>query len=70
MNKMKQYNVEVASWTQSQLCKNKNLPMFAPQSGICGKCGENIYSKGGVDIKRAGETIITFCPFCNHTFVD
>lgn len=67
---MKQYNIKMASWTQLQFCKSKNLPLFAPEDGRCAYCGENIYSENGIDVKRAGETIITRCPFCDHTFVD
>lgn len=43
----KQYDVNLAIANQNKLCKEKDYPHFAPNSGRCWKCGRNIYNKHG-----------------------
>lgn len=61
---------EKASLAQAAYCKEKNTPLFAPPSGLCWRCGRNIYSKDGYTVKEAKTELITSCPFCHGSFID
>lgn len=41
---MLEYDAEKARQAQKKLCKEKGYPHFAPASGRCWKCNNNIYS--------------------------
>lgn len=43
----KEYNPALAIQKQSELCKEKDYPHFAPKSGRCWKCNRDIYSPVG-----------------------
>ena len=49
---------------QKQLayCVEHNLPMFAPQDGICWSCNQQIPDHG--------DNLITGCTHCNRTYCD
>lgn len=64
------YNTEKAVEAQRNLCRAREVPMFAPANGICTRCGKDIYSKGGYSVGRASISHITGCPFCHRSFVD
>ena len=49
---------------QQHFCDKNNLPHFAPSDGLCGVCGEQIYSV------EDGTTHIIGCPMCNWSYCD
>ena len=79
-----QFNPALAAAAQIQYCGRKQLPMFAPYSGHCPRCGRNIYdqittkygggipgyARTGYSVEAAGKMLITGCPHCHATFVD
>lgn len=48
----------------SQYCIDNKMPDFTPASGTCWECKNNIFKRCD------GKSVITFCPFCNKSFVD
>lgn len=40
------YDPLAATEAQSRLCDERNVPHFAPKSGRCWRCGQNIYLPG------------------------
>ena len=48
----------------SQFCIDRGDPDFTPASGTCWECKNNIFKRCD------GRSVITFCPFCNKSFVD
>jgi hypothetical protein len=48
----------------TQYCIDKGDPDFTPASGTCWECKNNIFKR------YDGTSSITFCPFCNTSFVD
>jgi hypothetical protein len=55
---------------QAQLCKEKELPHFAPSNGICWRCKRNIYQNYGTSKGKTGEEFITGCPHCSRSYCD
>jgi len=62
---------------QAKLCKENNFPHFAPLSGVCYKCGRNIYRqienagyKSGHSIEKASSELITGCPHCHISYCE
>jgi len=51
---------------QQKLCDENNYPHFAPKSGRCFFCGNNIYDK--ISYERASTDLITSCPHCHQSF--
>lgn len=49
---------------QRRLCARSGLPLFAPPSGACYRCGRNVYER------LDGASLVTGCPFCHRTFCD
>ncbi len=41
------YDISRATKVQEKYCAEKGYPHFAPQSGKCFSCGQNIYSEKG-----------------------
>jgi hypothetical protein len=41
---MNEYNPQESIVAQEKYCKEKGAPHFAPKSGVCWKCRQNIYS--------------------------
>lgn len=73
----KTFNVGQACKAQSDLCKEKNYPHFAPTSGVCYACKRNIYQeidhgtyKTGIWVEKASSELITGCLHCNRTYCD
>jgi hypothetical protein len=74
------YDISRATKAQEKYCAEKGYPHFAPQSGKCFSCGQNIYSEkgrtrsrkewNGISVERASKELITGCPFCNRTYCD
>lgn len=65
-----EYDTVVAAKRQEEFCINMKLPIFFPETGICWRCRNNIFSEDGFDIEYAKNTHITFCPFCHKSFLD
>ena len=60
---------------QSQLCKEKGYPDFAPNRGICYRCRKNIYQNyqfdnGYVSKGKTGKELVTGCPHCNISYCE
>ena len=49
---------------QRDLCVLQRCPMFAPDSGVCWKCGKDIVTP------QWGRLVITGCPKCNWSFCE
>jgi hypothetical protein len=47
---------------QKKYCELRDIPMFAPASGICYYCRKEIQDRR--------EQLITGCDHCNHSFCD
>ena len=72
---MSEFNINKAAKAQSELCKEKEYPHFAPSSGICWSCKRNIYQeidhgtyKTGISVEKAAASLITGCPHCNYSY--
>jgi len=46
------FNLVKAREAQAKYCKEKDLPHFAPMSGICYRCNKNIYEQIGWKVER------------------
>ncbi|WP_042370331.1 hypothetical protein [Bacteroides neonati] len=75
--KQEPFDVSEAINAQTEYCERTKAPFFAPRSGRCWKCGNNIYipiekhgRTTGVTVEKAGKELITGCPHCNTTFCD
>jgi uncharacterized protein with PIN domain len=77
------YNSSEAIKAQAQYCKDKQVPHFAPQSGRCWSCGQDIYSTGrkkwagrfegestGISVEKASRELVTGCPHCFRSYCD
>lgn len=64
--------------TQREFTDRHHLPHFAPQSGVCHRCGRNVFQNyriagsisNGIDEATAGIRLITGCPHCHASFCD
>lgn len=63
-----EHNVQKAMELQKKFCLLHSVPQFAPDNGICYKCGKQIYEK--ITTEKAASQLITGCPHCNNTFID
>lgn len=73
------FDPAAATLTQATYCRNHGYPHFAPASGRCWKCNQNIYAEGkqrngnrsnGISVERAGRELITGCPHCCWSFCE
>ena len=73
------FDATVAILKQANYCRDHGYPQFAPESGRCFKCNQNIYAEGkrrngnpsnGISVERAGRELITGCPHCNWSFCE
>lgn len=73
------FNVYSSRTAQEHYCKKNNYPYFAPESGICWKCNQQIYTEGknrmgnlskGISVEKAGSELITGCPHCNWSYCE
>lgn len=65
--------IDRAIEVQHVYCVVKDLPEFAPGTGICWRCGKNIYDPnldGHYDANYAMTHLITGCPYCHSTYCD
>ena len=53
---------KMAMEKQKKYCAEKDLPFFAPLSGVCWSCGRTIVDKDNEHI--------TSCDKCNRTYCD
>ena len=53
---------------QEEMCKEKNLPLFAPKDGLCHNCGKQIYNR--ISMNEAENEHITHCPYCSKAYND
>jgi hypothetical protein len=61
--------IVAAIQAQRNLCKEKDLPHFAPSDGLCYDCRKSIYQ----DYNRPGWdglTHVTGCPHCNYSYCE
>jgi hypothetical protein len=77
-----EFDVSKSIALQKKLCEERGLPHFAPRSGRCFRCYEQIYEKkewtdyhgkkhtSGISTEKAGTTLVTGCPHCNKSFCD
>lgn len=71
VTKKRTYNVLEAALAQKNYCKRIGFAHpFAPESGNCYRCGQNIYDENGYSVELASRHLITGCPHCNTSFVD
>lgn len=73
------FNVSDSTAAQKRYCEEKSYPHFAPESGICWKCNQQIYAEGknrsgnlskGISVEQAGSELITGCPHCNWSYCE
>lgn len=59
---------------QKKYCSEKDVPMFAPRSGVCYFCNSPIYDIGdgnpAYSLEYASTHLITGCRKCSRSFVD
>jgi len=58
--------VEEKAKAQTELCKEKGWPRFAPRNGVCWSCGSQIYDR--ISMEKASNTHITGCPACHTSY--
>lgn len=56
--------IEEAKKAQERLCGEKQLPLFAPYSGVCWSCGRQIYEE------LDGTSHVTGCPYCHRSYCE
>lgn len=65
------FDPAAAAKEQEAYCERHELPMFAPESGICPRCGRSIFQgPSGISVEEAGRRLITGCPHCDMSFVE
>lgn len=72
------WNTAEAITAQGEYCEKHRAPYFAPKSGLCFRCHRQIYGiydldgkeLRGISVEKAGERLITGCPYCRMSFVD
>ena len=55
---------------QAELCKERGLPHFAPDNGVCWRCNKNIYQNYETSMGVTGKEFVTGCPHCNRSYCD
>lgn len=63
------YDPAQAVKAQRELTHRLDVPLYAPASGVCWSCQQNIYAPGGFSVADAAQEPITYCPFCNRSFL-
>ncbi len=75
------FNSAEACKAQSALWDEKDYPHFAPSSGICYSCNQDIYSPKtqiqgdrqwttGISVESASKSLVTGCPHCHRSYCD
>lgn len=72
------YDAQAADEAQERYCQETHYPHFAPRSGRCFRCNQNIYLSGksrfsgrpmpGISVEEAGKKLIIGCPYCNWSY--
>lgn len=79
MDNATKYDIDSAVTAQRKLQKDRNYPSFAPATGRCYRCKNNIYKPRsqerngveyttGISVEEAATELITGCPHCNYSF--
>ncbi|APM41366.1 hypothetical protein BS101_21910 (plasmid) [Clostridium kluyveri] len=55
--KMAKFDINQSINAQAKLCEKKNYPHFAPKSGVCWCCNQNIYEQIGWKRDELGRKI-------------
>ena len=53
---------------QKKMCEEDEVPLFAPEDGLCGFCGKQIYNR--ISMEKAEKELITHCPYCSMAYND
>lgn len=53
---------------QEKYSEENNLPLFAPDDGLCFNCSKQIYNK--ISLEEASNELITHCPYCGRAYND
>lgn len=78
------YDTNLSIEAQKKYCEEKQLPHFAPHTGRCWNCNQNIYADGrhvwagkfdgresaGITVEQAGKELVTGCPHCHRSYCD
>ncbi len=64
---MKNATVQDKIKAQKEYCERTKTPFFAPTNGICWRCGRQIFTE--INLERAGNSLVTGCPFCHRSYV-
>ena len=48
--------------------EENELPLFAPEDGLCFNCGKQIYNR--ITMEEAANELITNCPYCSRAYND
>lgn len=62
------FDRQKAAEAQEKLCEREKIPMFAPSTGYCFRCGLSIYDEGYISVETAANVQITGCPRCRYSF--
>lgn len=73
----KVFSPVAARKAQEEYCKNKHVPHFAPNNGICFRCKKDIYQQNGlrgyetgISLDEAKTSHVIYCPHCNRSYCD
>ncbi len=71
----KVFSPVAARKAQEEYCKNKRVPHFAPNDGVCFRCKKDIYQQHGlrgyetgISLNEANTTHVIYCPHCNFSY--
>lgn len=71
------FDINQSILAQKKYCEEKELPHFAPYTGRCWSCNQNIYTPiensgrtTGINVEKAGKELVTGCPHCNRSYCD
>ncbi|OKP91887.1 hypothetical protein A3844_01880 [Paenibacillus helianthi] len=78
------YDVQESIKAQEIYCEENKAPHFAPKTGRCWSCNQNIYAPGhhvwkgksdgresaGISVEKAGRELVTGCPHCFRSYCD
>lgn len=81
---MGEFNIQESIKAQADYCIREGAPHFAPESGRCWSCNQNIYQSKekvyqygtprvtvtGITTEKATNQLVTGCPHCNRSYCD
>ncbi len=69
MSELPKYDTWESLKAQKAYCRKNNIPMVSPNNGMCWRCRRNIYMpNAGFTVEQAKTMLISYCPFCHHSF--